>query len=418
MRSVLSILIVCCGFLSGATLAQSGGGFSSLPACPKAQSVLWNDCIGGAPIGSEARYFGEWRRGVPAGQGEGRFPSGERYTGTWRDGAPDGRGVYVFPSGARYVGDFFAGRRNGEGVQYWAGGGVAHSGGSVHQLSGRWVNDRLVASYGLSTSRFPFDMGNGLSASIRQTEQALVLAESQQRVRVNERRVALVIGNAAYTKVARLDNPVNDAEDMARSLIDVGFEVYRYSNLNRPQMDEALRRFEAAAVGSSVTLVYYAGHGSEYAGSNFMIPVDYDLGSNLAEKAFPVKAVLDVFERSSQKRRDRINILILDACRDPAPKARTMQVFSRATGLAKIDDAPSGTFVAFSTAPGGIALDGVGQRNSPYTRSLVASLQIPDLSIEDVFKETRKRVFEETRGGQQPWEQTSLTGRFVFRPLR
>jgi len=230
--------------------------------------------------------------------------------------------------------------------------------------------------------------------------------------RSKERRVALVIGNAAY-RTAPLRNPANDAEDMAEALKALDFEVLQARNASLREMRSIMRRFSDEIETSNVALVYYAGHGIELNGRNYLIPTDADIQREyeIADQAFDAALILSMLDESSTRNRQRVNIVILDACRNNDLPRSLRNVRS---GLGRMD-APVGTFIAFSTAPGRVALDGDG-RNSPFTQSLLASIREPDQSIEQVFKNVRRAVLDQTRGSQIPWESSSLIGDFYFRP--
>jgi hypothetical protein len=227
----------------------------------------------------------------------------------------------------------------------------------------------------------------------------------------SERRVALVIGNAAY-RTAPLRNPANDAEDMAEALKALDFEVLQARNSSLREMRSIMRRFSDEIETSNVALVYYAGHGIELNGRNYLIPTDADIQREyeIADQAFDAGLILSMLDESSHRNRKRVNIVILDACRNNDLPRSLRNVRS---GLARMD-APVGTFIAFSTSPGRVALDGDG-RNSPFTQSLLASIREPDQSIEQVFKNVRRAVVDQTNGSQIPWESSSLIGDFYFR---
>jgi hypothetical protein len=222
-----------------------------------------------------------------------------------------------------------------------------------------------------------------------------------------EARLALVIGNSAY-KVGALANPRNDAALMADSLREVGFEVTTLSDATKDQMKQALLAFsrklrETGAVG----LFYYAGHGVQLRGENFVIPVDADI-QNEAEVEFlalNVNEFLSAMERTS----NQINIVILDACRNN-PFARSFR--SAASGLATVD-APRGSYIAYATAPGQVALDG-DKGNSPYASALATAIRTPGLTLEDTFKKARREVLAATADQQIPWDTSSITGSFYF----
>jgi hypothetical protein len=230
----------------------------------------------------------------------------------------------------------------------------------------------------------------------------------------SQRRVALVIGNAQY-KVSPLDNPVNDATDIDRTLKQLGFQTTLLRNATLGQMREATRRFADQLQSADVALIYFAGHGVESNRKNYMIPVNADLKFEyeLDDQAYNAGQWLDMLESIKSSNAERVNIVILDACRNNS----LIGARSLGRGLGRMD-APTGTFLAYSTAPGKVAVDGTGNRNSPFTRHLLTVMQQPGLPIEEAFKQVRRNVSRETNGAQVPWESTSLTGFFTFRQTR
>ena len=229
-------------------------------------------------------------------------------------------------------------------------------------------------------------------------------------------RVALVVGNGGYdpANISRLANPVNDARMMAHSLERVGFEVAVETDAGQDAMRRAIKAFGKRlreAGRDAVGLFYYAGHGVEAGGSNFLIPLGAEVESatDLQSDAVPAQWVLSRMEEAG----NRLNMVVLDACRNNPYAGR---VRSGGRGLARID-APSGSLVAYSAAPGQVAADGEGE-NSPYTLALASALVEPGLKVEDVFKQVRVRVEDETGRMQTPWESSSLKGDFYFLPPR
>lgn len=224
-----------------------------------------------------------------------------------------------------------------------------------------------------------------------------------------EQRAALVIGNAAYG-ASPLKNPVNDAADVAANLLRLGFSVTLKQDASHQEMEEAIREFGELLRKGGVGLFFYAGHGVQIGGRNYLLPVGARIKK---EMDFKFKAV-DVEEVLAEMGNagNPLNIVILDACRDN-PYGRSFRSASR--GLAIISDAPRGTFISYSTSPGRVAVDGAG-RNSPYTESLLRHINTPGLPIEEVFKSVRKDMGKKTRGQQVPWELSSLEGQFFFRP--
>lgn len=220
-------------------------------------------------------------------------------------------------------------------------------------------------------------------------------------------RLALVIGNGKYNS-RPLRNPENDADDVEAALKELGFEVVSIRNADAVQMrktfDEYLKKLRTSEVG----LVYFSGHGVEYAGRNYLLPVDFQAND---EDEIPRQATdLTILVDKVTKAQGKLNIIIVDACRSSFITSSTRMITQ---GLGKMPPM-AGTIVAFSTAPGQVADDG-GGRNSPYTKSLLRAMKQPGLKVEDVFKETAKLVEVETAGRQQPWYTSSLTTGYALR---
>lgn len=242
--------------------------------------------------------------------------------------------------------------------------------------------------------------------------------------RPDQTRIALVIGNANYES-APLKNPVRDARAVSRALRKVGFQVVEHHDLDQNRMKRAIIDFGdrlRAAQDTSRTigrrsspdgrnvvgLFYYAGHGAQVRGYNYLIPIGARINS---ERHVDVEAVrLASVMAELDAARNGLNLVILDACRNN-PFGRSYR--SAAQGLASVTS-PVGTLIAFATAPGRVASDGTG-RNGLYTQALVRHLKTPGLRIEDVFKRVRRQVRKASKGLQIPWESSSLEGDFYFR---
>ncbi len=234
-----------------------------------------------------------------------------------------------------------------------------------------------------------------------------------------ERKVALVIGNSAY-RVGVLKNPVHDAQAVAATLRTLGFEVSLRENTSLRDLIESFRQFSLNTRLASVRVVYYAGHGLQLKGRNYLLPVDTEIRGEdeVVAKSADLNELLDRLGNTKQG----INIVILDACRNNpfsgvefvGPDGRRLK-FRGATpaGLAPVE-APLGSMIAFSTAPGGVALDNPSEKNSLYTKHLLTSMRSPGLPIELLFKQVRLGVARETGRVQVPWESSSLTGEFCF----
>jgi len=223
-------------------------------------------------------------------------------------------------------------------------------------------------------------------------------------------RHALVIGNSAYTQTSPLRNPVNDAKSMTSSLQALGFTVTTLTDSNQRAMDQAIRKFgKTLRNQGGVGLFYYAGHGMQVDGENFLLPVDIDPSTeaDVHYDAVPVGKLLGQMEAAG----NGMNIVILDACRNN-PFARSFRSASK--GLAQVS-APSGTFISYATGPGKVAADGEGG-NGLFTEKLVAHLATPGLKLEEVFKRVRVDVQRESMGKQVPWDSSSVTGDFFFLP--
>lgn len=225
-----------------------------------------------------------------------------------------------------------------------------------------------------------------------------------------ETRVALVIGNAKYTGNP-LVNARRDGELMARTLTSAGFDVLTVFDGGAGEMRTAVTEFSRRLQSpDTVALFYYAGHGVQADGENYLIPLGTGIKTmnEVALNALSLSDVLKAMARSEA----RMNIVILDACRDN-PFAGTSR--SIASGGLAPTVAPAGTIIGYATAPGQVARDGDGQ-NSPYTAALAANVPVIGLTLEDVFRATRRRVLEVTAGQQTPWEHSSLIGEFYFKP--
>jgi len=246
-------------------------------------------------------------------------------------------------------------------------------------------------------------------AQQREQEEKLVIAQSAVVPTQSGKRIALVVGNSKYN-ARPLKNPINDADDISKALKSSNFEVIDLRNATLPQMRTAVRQFGDRLLQNDVGLVYYSGHGVEVKGRNYFIPVNADIQreDEIADQGLDVSLILEKMSTAGKG----VNILIVDACRDD-PFGRSFRSSSR--GLAQME-APRGTIIAYATSPGKVASDGDSkERNSPYTKHLVKAMQAPNKPIEQVFKEVRRGVQDETKNQQTPWENTSLSGDFYFR---
>ena len=241
---------------------------------------------------------------------------------------------------------------------------------------------------------------------------ALPASPAHAQAQPADKRIALVIGNSQYPKVP-LSNPENDARLVAINLRKLGFDVNEQFNLNVLQFRRVLREFaRRVQQDDAIAVLYYAGHGVQIDGRNYLLPVDV----NLRDQEEVKDESVDIDELLLS-RIDKVGsyprIVILDACRNNPFAGKTRNIRS-AGGLAEMG--ARGTLIAFASSPGAAAEDGVTGGNSVYTKSLAEEMMAPDLEVEQMFKNVRVKVLRETDGRQLPWVNTSLTSNFSFNP--
>jgi len=263
--------------------------------------------------------------------------------------------------------------------------------------------------------------GNGLSGLWRRREAAHrlslfvfgLLLTASAALAQQERRVALIVGVGAYRNVPALANPPNDARDLGAVLDRLGFETETLVDPDRLALEAGVRRLGQRARGADAAFFFFAGHGLEASGRNWLLPAPAEIRSDrdLRFEALDVDSVLEQLDGAA-----RLSILVLDACRDN-PFRKRLQASGRgapaASGLGQAS-ATVGTLLAFATAPGTVADDGRG-RNSPFTTALLKRIETPGLEIRQLMAEVRREVREATQGRQVPWENSALEGSFYFR---
>jgi hypothetical protein len=415
-------------------LLSTGSAFSqsNLPACQGTNPDYWNGCIGTQKI-EGVSYYGQYKNGIPHGEFVRKRPEFSSVSNAtqvvassiWLPSSNlprcEGSDVanwnscigVMFQQGLPFAGQF----RNG--IPYGQFEKVADSGTQMAQMitapqqlpsqltaqeRQRLENEKLREEAAVARQR-----QRELEEQLRQAQQGSSIPTQTTSIGTIGRRIALVVGNANY-KVRPLKNPRNDADDVSRSLKATGFDVIDLRDASLAQMRTAVRQFGDRLINNDVGLVYYSGHGVEVKGRNYFIPVNADIQreDEIADQGLDVSLILEKMSTAGKG----VNILIVDACRDD-PFGRSFRSSSR--GLATMD-APRGTIIAYATSPGRVASDGdPRERNSPYTKHLVKAMQSPNKPIEQVFKEVRRAVQDETRNQQTPWENTSLSGDFFFR---
>ena len=223
-------------------------------------------------------------------------------------------------------------------------------------------------------------------------------------------RHALVIGNAAYNYAGILRNPVNDARAISKTLKQLGFDVTTATDVDQRQMEKAIQQFGATLrERNGVGLFYYAGHGMQFDGENYLFPIDINPSNEVDVRydAVPLGKLLGQMQTAG----NRMNMVVLDACRNN-PFARSFRTFN--PGLAQIV-APEGTFISFATAPGRVAADGQGDHGL-FTSKLLKHLKTPGIKLEEVFKRVGADVYRESDKQQVPWVQYAVIGDFYFVP--
>ena len=227
-------------------------------------------------------------------------------------------------------------------------------------------------------------------------------------------RVALVIGNGAYAHAGPLPNPPNDARAISARLRGLGFEVIEGIDLDQQAMRTSLRDFANALAGARVALFFYAGHGLQVDGTNYLVPVDARLEdkTSLSFEAVSADFVLRLMEEQ-----ERTNLIFLDACRNnPLARnlARSMGTRSASIGrgLAQMQGG-IGTLITYATQPGNVAYDGDGS-NSPFTTAILEHIEKPGVEVRQMLTRVRQSVIQQTGGEQVPWDHSSLTGDFFF----
>jgi uncharacterized caspase-like protein len=246
-------------------------------------------------------------------------------------------------------------------------------------------------------------------------EQAIARPAAPPPFVTHEPRIALVIGNANYADEMKLANPANDAELIAATLKKLDFDVILVTDAKQKAMQRSIVEFGdrlAAAGPNAVGLFYYAGHGLQLEGQNYLVPTDADISREVDVEIDGVTA--DLVLKQMAYAESRVNIVILDACRNN-PLARDFRSVAASEGFAEIRTKPKGTFIAYSTAPGEVAADG-SDGHSPFAKALASAMQQSGLDLPEVFQHVRQDVLAATDERQTPWDSSSLVRSFYFVP--
>jgi len=356
---------------------------------------------------SGAQYVGKFQGGERHGQGTYSFLSGKKYVGEWQHGKRHGQGTITSPGGMKYVGQWLADKMHGQGTFYYKNGNISND---------IYENGKSKGSTYVAVHEAWFTPG-GSRLSVTSIYDSLAELEAILAQRTNPSiptigtidagpRTALIIGNSKY-KSAPLDNPVHDATDMASTLRSLGFDVDLVTDASEKQMGKAISSFGRKLKLGGVGLFYYAGHGMQIDGTNYLIPID---ANPEEEEDFEYDAIDagSILSKMAIAGND-LNIVILDACRNN-PFARSWR--SNTRGLAQVD-APTGSIVIYATAPGRVVADGVG-RNGIFTKHLLQAIQQPDVPLINAIRMTRLAVMKDTGNEQVPWVSEATTKEFYF----
>lgn len=355
------------------------------------------------------KYIGEFKNSLPHGRGAYYNKDGSMYKGPFVNGKRQGYGTFTWKNGDKYIGEYKNNMKHGEGIYTYANGtqkkGIWRDGTFVEAVVEKKT---AVVEVDHNPKGDPFGPNNDkANAYVGKHFNALANIDSSQS------RTALIIGNSQYTKTP-LKNPVNDAVAIAEELQRSGFDSYVYTDLDQKTMKKAIREFgEKLKERGGVGLFFYAGHGLQADGRNFLVPVNAVISKvqDIEFESVDLGRVLSEFEYAEND----MNIIILDACRDnPYKEEFKKSKHASYNGLASIGSAPYNSFIAFSTAPGSVALDGEGT-NGLYTQELLKALSKTSMGLEEVFKQVRKNVRKTSMGKQIPWESSSVEDDFYFK---
>ncbi|MDC1459787.1 caspase family protein, partial [Flavobacteriaceae bacterium] len=373
-------------------------------------------------------------------QGEqiGYYESGEvNFKRNWVDDKLQGEQIGYYESGeVKSKINWVDGLRQGEEITYYESGEVEYrlnyvddlrQGELIHYYESGEVESRFnyVDDLGQGEGIFYYESGEvesrlNLIDNLAQGEQVFYLENKEVDYtklwidgEIKERRIALVIGNAAYDK-GLLENPVNDANLIAESLNKLGFDVHLHKNLSsRDEMLDAIKDFGRKRANYEIGFVYYAGHGIQLNNENYLLPVneEFEFEDDVEDNGVSMQRVLRYLEST---RENQLNFIVLDACRDNPFESNWNKTrsYGKGGGLTKISP-PTGSLIAYSTDHGQTAADG-DEGNSLYSKALAEKLLEEDVSIEQVFKNVRTEVLRLSNKSQSPVEESKLTGEVFY----
>jgi len=353
------------------------------------------------------KYVGEFKNGRLNGTGLYISKNGNEYKGQFKDNLRHGYGIFKWSNGDSYIGEYQYNERQGEGTYF----GID---GTVNE--GFWEKGVFVKASNDFTDSIDIlknkTLGEKADSSHKNTVSNNILP-ALSNIKTGQKRNALVIGNADYQS-NELKNAVNDANAISEALRHSGFNVMLRSNITQKDLKIIIREFgQILKEEGGVGLFYFAGHGLQEAGRNYLLPVDADIrkAEDIEFEAVDLSRVLVEMDYAENE----LNIIILDACRDNPYKDAFKDSRNRHNGLASIQSAPYNSFIAFSTSPGSVASDNPNAENGLYTAQLLEAVQNKGVKLEDIFKTVRSKVRKLSNGLQIPWEISSAETDFYFR---
>jgi hypothetical protein len=385
---------------------------SNLPSCQGNDFRNLNNCFGTHTFPDGAKYVGEWKAMLMHGRGTFTSATGVKYEGEWKENNYHGQGTLRASNGSVISqGIWAAGKFVRSAPELQANSSVLTSIAERDRLTAEVEAERkkrqeLEQQFAAAKDRERITAELDQERKKRQELEAQLASSVQptppQTNAPRRTAHALVIGNAAYPGSGRLDNPVNDANAISQKLLSMGFTVTTVTDANRQRLVQSMTQFRRTAASADISLLYYAGHGVQIFGTNYILPTDVDQTdpAQATIQGVSLNSVVENFLPGKTK------LVFLDACRDNALQRTNDRSVSK--GLAPISTA-EGTLISYATKDGQTAADGVGSKNSPFTQALLEHLSDPqDIAV--VLRKVRERVMKITGGKQQPWEYGSLTG--------
>jgi hypothetical protein len=368
----------------------------------------------GSYLYNNGYYYGDFKNSYRDGEGVYMFNSGEIYIGGFKQNKFDGKGTFYWSNGSKYDGGWLSQQRHGKGVYFYNDGLID---------DGNFEFNKFIGNRVISNVNTAFN--NKINVATNSTNTNSNTSNANLKIKTfgastftatnfpGEKRLALVIGNSNYTGegLNKLTNPVNDATAMTSNLLKLGFDVISITDGTLDQMRDALRSFGSRLKSYHVGLFFYAGHGIQIDGENYILPTNAKVleKQDVRYECLSMTTIIKKMEEGATQ----MNIVLLDACRNN-PFEKSWDRGNALLGLSPLE-APVGTFIGYATAPGKTASDGVvGGNNGVYTSQIINFIAQPNLTIEQVFKRVRVEVMNKTNNKQLPWDANSTVKDFYF----